>query len=661
MYVSFLPGLSRTLIVLLSGLLFISVPAQVLELDGEAFLLDEIPFDMWGVRVASASQKEAYTSDLISNLDDYKANGINCISVFFQGSSGGYSDPFGEHGSTIDSAHLERLIRIIGECSRRDMVVIVGIFYQRTMKDPEICNLESEEDIRNAVRLVTEKLKPFRNVIINIANEQNSDHYRSYQAFSFNNPENIISLCREVKKIDPERIVGGGGYNDSLNLVIGKSSFVDVLLFDTYSGDVEHGHHSGWHYDYFKAGGVPDKPIVNVEIFGSWTQKFTPQGVYTPDGKAIHYTEIEEAKKRDGLYVHLHANPWFQGAAQGFDNRYDLGGEGTPENPGVKWYFEACTEGMKSEKAGPELIFQSGFEPDSRIISRGPGVITLHSDADIIGTDHSLPVRNDWVADLDEHPDIGNFNLQYQGGDSTMRYARIIREPGNPGNHVLYFWLHEPNVDGIKGRIQANIYDGKGMKEFYQSTRIFLHEDFHAVRTYPGKIHWLTIAEYWNNITWSQTVPYGFRITLGIGKPVEGESDLHFIVDAQDCQLFENGRQKYTTIWAETNETVRVPIGEWFTLEYYYKEGNEKNGRYCLNMIREGGEKDVIFDLVKITHNTTDPEPDGVSDFNPLKLYTSKGLIDYMKSMGKTLQIYWDDFKLWKNKRPDQSKLNPLQ
>jgi len=62
----------------------------------------------------------------------------------------------------------------------------------------------------------------------------------------------------------------------------------------------------------------------------------------------------------------------------------------------------------------------------------------------------------------------------------------------------------------------------------------------------------------------------------------------------------------------------------------------------------------VIFDLHKITHNTTDPDPDGVSDFNPLKLYTSKGLIDYMNSKGKTLQIYWDDFKLWKDKRPDQ-------
>lgn len=643
--------MNRAFIVLLCGFFFTSVSAQVLEIKGEAFLLDGKPFDMWGVRMASASQREVYTADLISNLDDYKSIGINCISVFVQGSSGGFTDPFEANGTSIKKTHWERLTRIINECAKRDIVVIVGIFYQRTMKDPEICKLKSEEDIRNAVKLVTEKLKPYRNVIINIANEQNSGHYKSYKAFSFNDPENIISLCKEVKKADPERIVGGGGYHDSNNVIIGKSEYVDALLFDTYSVDIENGHHSGWHYDYFKSAGVPDKPIVNVEIFGGWTGQFIPQGVYSPEGKAIHFLEIDAAKKRPGLYVHLHSNTWYQAVGQGWENRFDLGGEGTPADPGVRWYFNAITRETASGPPGPELIFQSGFEPDSKVIEKGQGVITIHSDADVVGIDHSLLPPNDWVRDFDHHPDIGNFQLQYQGGEISQRFARIIPEPVNPDNHVLHFWLNEPNVQGKKGRIQANIYGGNGMKEFHQSTRVFLHDDFNTVRTYPDKIHWLTIAEYWNNITWNQSVPHGFRITLGTGKPVEGESDLYFILDAQDCQLFENGRQKYITLWAETNEKVKVPIGEWFTLEYYYKEGNDKTGHYYLAMLKEDGKKEVIFDLNKITHNTGDPDPDGVSDFNPLKLYTSKGLIDYMSSKGKTLQIYWDDFKLWQDKR----------
>jgi len=291
-----------------------------------------------------------------------------------------------------------------------------------------------------------------------------------------------------------------------------------------------------------------------------------------------------------------------------------------------------------------ELIFQSGFESNSTVIPKG-------SDADIIGADQSLPDHNDWVKDLDNNPYIGNFTLQLHKGDTTMRYAKIISEPGNPKNHVLLFWLNEPSAEQSNGRIQADLYNNKGLKEFYQSERMFLTDDFNTVKTYPKEIHWLTIAEFWNNITWSQKVPYGFRITLGIGKP-SGKSDLHFILDAQDCQLFESGRQKYTTIWAETNKDINVPIGKWFTMEYYYKEGNEQNGRYYMAITPEGGSKQVIFDVRNSTHNTTDPNPDGVTDFNPLKLYTSKDLVNYMHSQGKTLQIYWDDFKLWKDKKP---------
>ncbi|MBC7829159.1 MAG: hypothetical protein H7122_15525 [Chitinophagaceae bacterium] len=291
-----------------------------------------------------------------------------------------------------------------------------------------------------------------------------------------------------------------------------------------------------------------------------------------------------------------------------------------------------------------ELIFQSGFENDT--------VIAKNADADIVGADKKLPGHNDWLKDLDNHPDIGSFNLQYQGGDSTMRFARIIPEPGRAVNHVLQFWLKEPNVRGSKGRIQGNLYGNNGLKEFYQSVRIYLHDDFNAVRTFPKTVHWLTIAEFWNNITWSQTVSYRFRITLGIGKPVATTSDLYFILDAEDCELFPDDSQKYSTVWAETNMNVKVPVGKWFTMEYYYKEGDHRNGRFYMAITPESEQKKIIFDVRKITHNTQDPNPNGVSDFNPLKLYTSRELIEHMKRNGKTLQIYWDDFKLWKNKRP---------
>lgn len=291
------------------------------------------------------------------------------------------------------------------------------------------------------------------------------------------------------------------------------------------------------------------------------------------------------------------------------------------------------------DNAKGTLVFRSGFESSSKIVDRGDGEI-------IVGIDSSFSDYSNWTS----NPVMRHFFIQFQGGDATMRYAKIIPEPRNPENHVLKFWLHEPNVEGTKGRIQANLYGIEGLKEFYQSERIFLPDDFNTVRTFPDKIDWLTIAEFWNNITWSQSVPFRFRITLGIGKPTKAESDLYFILDAQNCELFKDDRQKYTTIWSKINEKVKVPIGKWFTLEYYYKEGNDKTGNFYMAIQPEGEKKEVVFDVTGYTHNTEDPNPDGVTEFNPMKLYTSKGLIDYMKSKGKTLQIYWDDFQLWKGK-----------
>jgi hypothetical protein len=304
--------------------------------------------------------------------------------------------------------------------------------------------------------------------------------------------------------------------------------------------------------------------------------------------------------------------------------------------------FLACqsVQAQSEIPAAKELIFQSGFEGSSRVIHRG-------NEADITGDDQTFSKPNSW-ANLDHHADIGNFSLQYQGGDSTMRYAKIIAEPGKPGNKVLHFWLNEPNVEGSKGRIQANLYGNKGMASFYQSVRVFLTNDLETVKKYPKEIHWLTLAEFWNNVTWSQTVPYGFRITLGIGKSNGEQDDLHFILDAEDCELSADGKQKYTKVWVETNQTTPVPIGKWFTMDYYYKEGNGETGRVYLAIQPDGGKKEIIFNVRNFTHSTHDPKPDGVTDFNPMKLYTSKDLIGFMRSQGKTLQIYWDDFKLWK-------------
>lgn len=325
----------------------ISLPlfAQKITIQNERFLLNNKPFEMWGIRVASASQSDSLTHHLVSMLDDYKKYGVNTINVYIQGSSGGFSDPFSKNGKKIDPAHVNRLHKIIEECAKREMVVIAGIFYQRVIHNVnDSRNLRNRKSIINATRAFTKVLADFDNVIINIANEQNSFFYQEFEAFNFNDPQNIIQLCELVKKTDADRIVGAGGYTDSLNVIIGRSDHVDVLLFDTSSKDIEENQDSGWHYDYYQKMGVTGKPMVNVEIFGGWTKQFMPPGVYPEEAKKLHIQEITAAKKRPGLSVHFHSNTWCQGPSVGHKVRYHLGGKGTKDDPGIRWWFEAIPD-----------------------------------------------------------------------------------------------------------------------------------------------------------------------------------------------------------------------------------------------------------------------------------------------------------------------------
>ena len=74
--------------------------------------------------------------------------------------------------------------------------------------------LKDADAVRTAVRTVANALQGHENVILNIANEQNSGAWSKFaKVYDFRKPENIIELCQVVHRVDPKRVVGGGGYD----------------------------------------------------------------------------------------------------------------------------------------------------------------------------------------------------------------------------------------------------------------------------------------------------------------------------------------------------------------------------------------------------------------------------------------------------------------
>ena len=138
-----------------------------------------------------------------------------------------------------------------------------------------------------------------------------------------------------------------------------------------------------------------------------------------------------------------------------------------------------------------------------------------------------------------------------------------------------------------------------------------------------------------------------------MGKPSVTESDLYFMVDAEDYEYGTgNRRGRYIRIWHEMNAEIPISIGRWTTLEYYIREGDKRDGRFYMAMTPEGGQKQIVFDIPNYTYNTKDPNPEGITHWNPIKLFTSRDLIHYVQREGKALQLYWDDLAIWRDRRP---------
>jgi len=314
-------------------------------------------------------------------------------------------------------------------------------------------------------------------------------------------------------------------------------------------------------------------------------------------------------------------------------------------------------------------LFQSGFEPEAR---------GLPEDAHEIfaGVDLSVEPAGDWDA-LRRHlpsthpwaesgavparlpgdePHLGYLDIQYLGGTVAERYARIVEDPTEPGNHVLHFWLHHPNEvfangKGRKARVQAALYGNRGLRALCSTVRMYLHPDLDALRDWDAGFDWLTLQEYWFAPGW-EGGKHPFRISLGLCHDPGAGRDLHFTVHGQPAcapgEPHQHGAPGWAVpTWSFVGRDLAVPTGIWLECRTCYRMGDAATGRFVYQVRRAGGEWLTLFDITDWTYNPRSPQPLPLWGWNPMKLYTSSALIERVRERGGTAQIYWDDFAVY--------------
>ena len=240
--------------------------------------------------------------------------------------------------------------------------------------------------------------------------------------------------------------------------------------------------------------------------------------------------------------------------------------------------------------------------------------------------------------------------IMYESGSDRDRQARIVEDPQNPDDRVMLFWIKQARAGNkqqgrAKGRIQLTL-GGIELDSVFLRYRLYLHPDLDFYRRYPRANGWFTINELWMGPQWEKH-PFPFKLGVNIFKPAGRNKPLYFIASA-DIAPSGVARPMWEGVWAEIGSSFEVPLGEWLDVEIGYKMGDRQNGRFYMAVKRAGDDEfTTVFDITNWTYHPRSPTPVPMTVWQPLKLYTSGSIIDFVRGQGGVVQMYYDDLEVY--------------
>lgn len=297
-----------------------------------------------------------------------------------------------------------------------------------------------------------------------------------------------------------------------------------------------------------------------------------------------------------------------------------------------------------------ELIFHSGFE-NNTVITTNPKGVQYN---DFSGTDNSVSSPNNWVSDLQSGPEITMCEI-LTGSEYIGTPPMIVADPHNPSNKVLTYSGIYPNENLTrlpsdtdityfykrKFRMQTEMYSNAGgFSNLYYRVKMMLPNDFEVMQNIYYTITWFTFAEFWNESSGANM----FRITLTIAKLNTGTDNLKFRLTTEKYT-----GSAFVPVLTKNNLDFIIPLDVWMDMEVHIIEGNASTGKIYFAVTPENGAKQVIFNETTFTHHPN-MSPNGITYFQPMKLYTYGYIADAFRNAGKVMQLFWDDFEIRRNR-----------
>ena len=260
-----------------------------------------------------------------------------------------------------------------------------------------------------------------------------------------------------------------------------------------------------------------------------------------------------------------------------------------------------------SSNTASVIVFKSGFEGTVKIAPRGKN----HK---IVGTDEGFA----WPDDLPGSGKQNFFNyVVYKDKDySEYIETKIVDVAGRDGNptKALYQAIKKDDRDNPElSRNQYNMYPSATDKfeQMYVKYWIKFQPDLDKIMPKPS---WRMIMEWYES-------GRDYRFNLQVIRPKKG-GRLRWRIIAKKL------KPKRVTDWIETNNRIRVPVGEWFKLEVFWKHSSGPDGRLLVK----------VNDAKVFDHIGRNKLNSHIWAYNPFKCY------------GRTDYYHWiDDFEIRTN------------
>ena len=280
-------------------------------------------------------------------------------------------------------------------------------------------------------------------------------------------------------------------------------------------------------------------------------------------------------------------------------------------------------------------------------------------------------------------------NTSISSASAQYYVSQSIVYDSTAGKNVYAGWLikDDPGTSTTNERAQIGIDfwdDPNQWTEFKARTRMKLHADWNYLwQNFTGSIGtgssgtgtwngWIALTETWlqdatrNGVLATSNAAGSAKWTLDLAKASASlaspanlfwkiRGDLMAPTALEDTSLWTPDNTQSTSGY-RYNRTVSVPIDEWFWLEYYFKKGSgsvaPNAGKITIKIETAGGGVQTVFDIDETTQYvspTTATYLPGITQgsFNPVKVYASSSVSNFMSSSGKKFEIRVSDVEFW--------------